>query len=72
MVLRPVLLTQNLVRIVISVQNQSQFYFRADVETLKQLWATICDRLLRIRIRVRVSFVSVQVKSSQVYSKTGR
>ena len=26
------------------VQNQNQFYFRADVKMLKQLWATIGDR----------------------------
>jgi len=25
-------------------QNQNQFYFRVDVETLKQVWATIGDR----------------------------
>jgi hypothetical protein len=25
-------------------QNQNQFYFRVDVKTLKQLWATIGDR----------------------------
>ena len=30
-------------------QNQNQFFFRVDVETLKQLWATIGDDANQIK-----------------------
>jgi hypothetical protein len=37
-------------------QNQNQFYFRVDVKTLKQLWATIGDSLF-VCLGVRLSWV---------------